>query len=82
MPSPDLSGRWSGGMWLVSHVEIGEEAAERLLERGIPDSMPEGSLAVLSAFPPSPDDRIVAVEQLDEGKFIAVVEHGGQRHLR
>jgi hypothetical protein len=81
MPSLDLSGRWSGGMWLVSHVEIGGDVAEQLWERGIPDSLPEHSLAVQSAFPPSPDDRIVAVEHREEGQFVAVVEHARQPHL-
>lgn len=74
MPSPDLGGRWSGGMWLVSHVEVSKEAAERLWERGIPDSLPEESLSVLSAFGPLPEDRIVAVERREEGQFVAVVE--------
>jgi hypothetical protein len=74
MPSPDLSGRWSGGMWLVTHVEVSKEVAERLWERGIPDSLPEDSLAVLSCFGPWPEDRIVAVERREEGQFVAVVE--------
>lgn len=73
MPSPDLSGRWSGGMWLVSHVEVSKEVAVRLWERGIPDSLPEDSLAVVSCFGPMPDDRVVAVELREEGQFVAVL---------
>lgn len=74
MPSPDLSGRWSGGMWLVSRVEVSKEVAERLWARGIPDSLPENSLAVHSCFGPLPEDRVVAVQHWEEGQFVAVFE--------